>query len=63
MNWTILSIETLKRVKSEMMIYVEDVAKDMRNKDTRIVMAEVLMQLNEIDDAIEALGDKRSTSN
>lgn len=56
MNWTILSIETLKRVKSEMMIYVEDVARDMRNKDTRQHLTETFKTLDEIDEAIKELG-------
>ena len=56
MIWTLLSVKTLNQVKFELMMYVQDVVKDMSNRDTRAHLTETLNQLNEIDDAIEALG-------
>lgn len=52
MIWALLSPTTLQRVKRELLDYVQDIARDMSNKDTRIHLTCTLQTLDEIDDAL-----------
>lgn len=52
----ILSIDTLKRMRYDLLKYVEDLAKDVGMTDVRDHLAQVINDINTIESSIKELG-------